>query len=127
AAGGPRDTARPRHDRVRAARRVHRGTAEIPSAAERTLHAEAHTAFAGRLELPARHHRRVARMPAIAPADAARPALAQLEGRGEATRDAAARAEAGRRETEQLRAERAEHGDGGAVNARLARGQRTDE
>src|SRR5256886_5445456 len=102
-------------------------SAPAPPPAQRPFHSQADTPFAARLELAARHHRRIARMPAIAPTEAARPALAELERRGKAPGDAASCAEGGRGETEQLGAESAQHRDVRAVDGSLSSGERADK
>src|SRR5439155_1406845 len=107
---GAAGAARARAQRIRSARRVHRGAAEIPSAppTHRPLRAEPHATLAARLEIAAPRHGRVAGAPAVAPAHSGRPALPQFERSREATRHATPRPEARRGEIEHFGREGAE-------------------
>src|SRR5438477_6232683 len=94
--------ARARAQGIGAARRVHRGAAEIPAATptHRSLRAEPHPTLAARLERAAPRYRGISSMPAVAPTHSGRPPLPYCERGSDPTRPAAPRPEAGRGEME---------------------------
>src|SRR5256712_12905836 len=105
---GTAGAARPRAQRTRAARRIHRGAAKIPATTHPSLGAEPHATLAARLEIAAPRHGRVTCIPTVAPAHSDRPALPQFERGREPAGYAAPRSEGRRREIEHLGREGAE-------------------